>query len=113
MACFCGGWLLGLRLPSSDPVEKELKRLHAGNLAERALAARALGLLRDTRAVDALIVALDDPAEATAMNAASSLGLLGDQRAEEPLRRKLEAPGQELRRAAGEALERLGTKKRR
>lgn len=78
------------------------------DLIVRGRAALMLGKLRDPRAVEPLIDALDAPGYQTPLHAAESLGKLGDPRAIEPLRRMLSNQHDNFRKAAEEALLRLG-----
>lgn len=59
-------------------------KLNFGALV-RSHAAEALGMLEDKKAVDALILSLNDPYRLTRSYAARSLGKLGDNRAVQPL----------------------------
>jgi HEAT repeat protein len=67
-----------------------------------------LGKLRDLRAVEPLIQALDAPGFQTPLFAAQALGKLGDARAIEPLLAMLNSGHEKFRAAALEALEHLG-----
>ena len=78
------------------------------DLIVRGRAALMLGQLGDTRAVMALIKALDAPGLQTPLNAAQALGKLGDARAIKPLLMMAGSPDPKFRSAALEALERLG-----
>jgi len=78
------------------------------DLIVRGRAALMLGKLRDPRAVEPLIDALDAPGYQTPLHAAESLGKLGDPRAIEPLRRMLTNQHDNFRKAAETALLRLG-----
>jgi HEAT repeat protein len=78
------------------------------DLIVRGRAALMLGKLRDPRAVDPLIRALEAPGHQTPVHAAQALGKIGDPRAIEPLL-MLAANGRDrTREVALEALERLG-----
>ncbi|TVR24543.1 MAG: HEAT repeat domain-containing protein [Anaerolineaceae bacterium] len=78
------------------------------DLIVRGRAAMMLGKLRDPRAVDPLIRALNAPGHQTPLQAAQALGKIGDPRAIEPLL-MLAANGRDkTREAALEALDRLG-----
>lgn len=80
------------------------------DLIVRGRAALMLGKLKDIRAVDPLIRALDAPGFQTPLYAAEALGKIGDPRAIPPLR-SLAATGKDKTRdAAIEALSRLGYK---
>lgn len=78
------------------------------DLITRGRAALMLGNLRDTRAVEPLIQALDAPGFKTPIYAAEALGKIGDIRAIEPLLNVLSTPNETLRKAAADALKRLG-----
>jgi HEAT repeat protein len=67
-----------------------------------------LGKLGDSRAVDALIRALDAPGFQTPLYAAEALGKLGDSRAIEPLMMIAANGRDKVRETALEALRRLG-----
>jgi HEAT repeat protein len=77
------------------------------DLITRGRAAMMLGKLRDTRAVDPLIQALEAPGFKTPIYAAEALGKIGDPRAIEPLLAALETSNETFRQAAEEALKRL------
>lgn len=78
------------------------------DLITRGRAAMMLGKLRDTRAVDPLIQALDAPGFKTPVYAAEALGKIGDPRAIDPLLAALNTNNDTFRRAAVEALKKLG-----
>lgn len=78
------------------------------DLIVRGRAALMLGKLRDTRAVDALIRALEAPGFQTPHNAAEALGKLGDPRAIEPLLMVAASNNDRTRETALKALDRLG-----
>jgi HEAT repeat protein len=78
------------------------------DLIVRGRAAQMLGRLRDPRAVDPLIAALDAPGFQTTLHAVESLGMLGDLRAVEPLREMLTNSHEKYREAARAALTQLG-----
>lgn len=79
------------------------------DLIARGRAALMLGNLRDMRAVDSLIKALDAPGFQTPVYAAEALGKIGDPRAIEPLLLAAANSGNDtFRKAALEALKRLG-----
>lgn len=78
------------------------------DLIVRGRAALMLGRLGDSRAVNALIRALDAPGFQTPLNAAQALGKLGDSRAIEPLLLLAANGNDKTRDAALEALRRLG-----
>jgi HEAT repeat protein len=75
----------------------------------RRTAARALGQIRDTRAVGPLVAALRDPIDSwLRSNAAAALGQIGDAGAVQPLVAALHDRDANVRNAAAEALEALG-----
>ncbi|MCB9452520.1 MAG: HEAT repeat domain-containing protein [Anaerolineaceae bacterium] len=79
------------------------------DLIARGRAALMLGNLRDIRAVDSLIKALDAPGFQTPVYAAEALGKIGDRRAIEPLLLAAANSGNDtFRKAIMEALKRLG-----
>jgi HEAT repeat protein len=78
------------------------------DLIARGRAALMLGKLRDLRAVDPLIQALDAPGFQTPLFAAQALGRIGDPRAIEPLLAMLNSGHEKFREAAMEALKHLG-----
>jgi len=78
------------------------------DLIVRGRAALMLGKLRDQRAVDSLIRALDAPGFQTPLNAAQALGKIGDERAIEPLVMMAAATNDKARNAALDALTQLG-----
>ncbi len=78
------------------------------DLIVRGRAALMLGKLGDSRAVTALIEALDAPGYQTPLYAAQSLGKLGDPRAIPSLVRLLDTDHEKFREAARESLQRLG-----
>jgi HEAT repeat protein len=78
------------------------------DLIVRGRAALMLGKLGDSRAVDALIRALDAPGFQTPLYAAEALGKLGDSRAIEPLMMIAANGRDKVRETALEALRRLG-----
>ncbi|MBN8591061.1 MAG: HEAT repeat domain-containing protein [Anaerolineae bacterium] len=81
------------------------------DLITRGRAALMLGQLKDYRAVDTLIQALEAPGFLTPVHAAEALGKIGDPRAVQPLLSVAMNTGNEsLRKAAETALESLGAK---
>ena len=66
----------------------------------REASARALGYLRDGRALDALVAALQDGASDVRTQAIYALGRIHDERAVEPLIAAMEDPDSKVRRAA-------------
>ncbi len=79
------------------------------DLIVRGRAAQMLGTMRDTRAVDPLITALDARGYQTPIHAAEALGRLGDSRAIKPLLNMLDTHDNEgARKAANKALDKLG-----
>lgn len=67
-----------------------------------------LGKLRDIRAVDPLIKALDAPGFQTPVYAAEALGKIGDRGAIDPLVAAMNSGNETFRKAAIEALKKLG-----
>jgi HEAT repeat protein len=80
------------------------------DLIVRGRAAIMLGNLKDVRAVDPLIRALDAPGFQTPLHAAEALGKIGDRRAIPPLVSLATSGKDKTREAAIEALQRLGYK---
>lgn len=81
------------------------------DLITRGRAALMLGQLKDYRAVDTLIHALEAPGFLTPVHAAEALGKIGDLRAIEPLISvAMNTSNESLRKAAETALESLGAK---
>ncbi len=78
------------------------------DLITRGRAALMLGKLRDLRAVEPLIQALDAPGFKTPVYAAEALGKIGDPRAIEPLLAALNVGNSTFRSAAIVALKNLG-----
>lgn len=78
------------------------------DLIARGKAALMLGKLRDLRAVDSLIQALDAPGLQTPVFAAEALGKIGDRRAIVPLLSAMHSGNDTFQKAASEALRRLG-----
>lgn len=78
------------------------------DLIVRGRAALMLGNMRDARAVDPLIRALDAPGFQTPLYAAEALGKLGDPRAIEPLLMMAATGKDKVREAALVALRKLG-----
>lgn len=70
-------------------------------------AAKALGAIKDARAVEPLIKAMSDESEFVRRVAAESLGKLGDKRAIPVLKEALKDKGWHVRRSAAEALKKL------
>lgn len=74
----------------------------------RGLAARGLMRIGDPRAVEALILVLENDSFSTVrQSAAKALGTIGDSRAVEPLRQALQDTDGDVRQAAKTALERF------
>ena len=88
-----------------------MKKLQDTKERRRAAAARALGRLGDTRAVEPLIRALGDDSDEVRGDAVGALGQLGDARAVEPLIQALGDREHCLRKFAAEKLARLGEPK--
>jgi len=79
------------------------------DLIVRGRAAQMLGKMRDTRAVESLINALEARGYQTPIHAAQALGVIGDKRAIEPLLAIVDDHSNEsTREAAADALVRLG-----
>jgi HEAT repeat protein len=78
------------------------------DLIVRGRSALMLGKMRDIRAVEPLIRALDAPGYQTPLYAAQALGKLGDPRAIEPLIMMATTGRDKTREAALEALQQLG-----
>jgi HEAT repeat protein len=78
------------------------------DLIARGRAALMLGKLRDMRAVEPLIRALEAPGFKTPVYAAEALGKIGDPRAIQPLLGVMSSGHDTLQEAAAEALKRLG-----
>jgi HEAT repeat protein len=79
------------------------------DLIVRGRAAQMLGKMRDPRAVDSLINALDASGYQTPIHAAQALGRIGDKRAIAPLRVVADEHGNDrTRQVAGDALIALG-----
>ncbi len=78
------------------------------DLIARGKAALMLGKLRDMRAVESLIQALDAPGFQTPVFAAEALGKIGDRRAIAPLLAAMNSGNDSFHKAAIEALRRLG-----
>lgn len=78
------------------------------DLITRGRAALMLGKLRDIRAVDPLIRALEAPGFQTPVYAAEALGKIGDRRAIDPLLAAMNSGNETFRKAAIEALKKLG-----
>jgi HEAT repeat protein len=77
---------------SQDPVKQALAGLRRGTAAQRRFAAEELGKMKDVRAVEALILALQDPDDSVADAAAAALGRIADPRAIRPLAAALKKP---------------------
>lgn len=80
------------------------------DLIVRGRAALMLGKIKDIRAVDPLIHALDAPGFQTPLFAAQALGKIGDARAVEPLLAMMNTDHEKFRAAARESLLLLGHK---
>lgn len=83
--------------------KKDLKRLAEA----RSYAAIALREIKDVRAVEPLIEALNDEYEYPRIRAAEALGEIGDERAIKPLLKLLDSPYMEEQIAAREALKKI------
>lgn len=95
-----------LRQQGAVAVDELARRLLDGPRYEREAAAEALGLLGDTQAVEALVIALGDSRKDVRALAAEALGRLGDARAIGPLAESLAT---DLAETAAEVLKHLGT----
>jgi HEAT repeat protein len=91
---------------SQDPVKQALAGLRRGTAAQRRAAAEELGKMKDVRAVEPLILALQDPDDSVADAAAGALGRIADPRAIRPLAAALKKPA--TRWSAADALVGLG-----
>ena len=91
---------------SRDPVKQATAGLRRGTAAQRRSAAEELGTMRDARAVEPLIVALQDADDSVADAAAAALGRIADPRAIRPLAAALKRPA--TRWSAADALVGLG-----
>jgi HEAT repeat protein len=91
---------------SRDPVKQTMAGLRRGTAAQRRSAAEELGTMRDARAVEPLIAALQDPDDSVADAAAVALGRIADPRAIRPLAAALKKPA--TRWSAADALVGLG-----
>ena len=77
----------------SEEIETIISKLKKGNDEERFYSAKALGIIKDPRAVDPLIAALSDGHEWVRLYAAIALGDIGDRRAISHLIQILGEPG--------------------
>jgi HEAT repeat protein len=91
---------------SRDPVKQALAGLRRGAAPQRRVAAEELGKMKDARAVEPLIAALQDPDDSVAEAAAAALGRIADPRAIRPLAAALQRPA--TRWSAADALVGLG-----
>lgn len=91
-------------LKAPDAVDALIAGLRHFEEHERWNAARALGELRDARAVPGLIRALDDPADVVAKTAAAGLGLMKARDAIPGLIRALQGSGPQTRNVSAWAL---------
>jgi hypothetical protein len=98
--------LLVLLAPISADILK--RELSDGGAAPRR-AASALGKMRDSQALDALVNALDDPDPRVRAESCTALGELRDPAAVEPLLHATRDPEYIVRARAGSALDRIGT----
>ncbi len=94
--------LLFIGAPAVPALIRALEQNYNSLLQHRA--AELLGRLRDDRAVEALLTALDDPISYVRAISAKALGLIGDSRAAAPLVRLLSENKAAVRAAAAEAL---------
>jgi hypothetical protein len=93
------------RLRRDSDLEGLARALNNPFLANRA--ARALGEMRDERALEPLIGALQDRNEDVRCEAARALGEIGDPRAEEPLERATRDEYRQVRDSATGAIKRI------
>jgi len=91
-----------------DKVELLVRQLNDQDYQVRNGAARALGDLKDSRAVEPLIAALLDPSRQIVLDAARSLGKIKDARAIDPLISVLKDKDEGHRSFAAEALGEIG-----
>jgi len=97
------------KAPSSDPVDKYISDLQDQNRSIRDEAAKALGELKDDRAVEPLISVLtEDDDNDVRGSAAISLGMINDTRALEPLIEALQDQESVVRSSAANGLGWLG-----
>jgi HEAT repeat protein len=92
-----------------DPLILALEKDEGAHV--RASAARALGKIGDSRAVNALIAALKNKHHwygSVRDDAAAALGMIGDSRAVGPLIDALRDEESSVRKAAGQALDKIG-----
>jgi HEAT repeat protein len=90
--------------PSTDALIAALRREGAKASPVRAQAAGALGLIKDAKAVEPLILALKDGDNDTRYWAAIALGMINDSRAEDPLIQTLADGNAQVREEAGRAI---------
>ena len=104
--------IFGLFKPNVKKMQKErdveglIKALEHKNIHVRERAAEALGELKDARAVEPLILALNGEDEGR-FQAAFALGRIGDKRAVEPLILALNDKNEDVREKAAKALEEI------
>ncbi len=91
---------------SRDPVKQATAGLRRGTAAQRRSAAEELGTMRDARAVEPLMAALQDADDSVSDAAAVALGRIADPRAIRPLAAALKRPA--TRWSAADALVGLG-----
>lgn len=97
---------LNAKLAERDTLEEQLFRARKEEESIRAQAALGLGELRDSRAVQPLIIALKDEYTLVRTNAAEALGRIGDRGAIEPLTELIQTDSNEVvRKAARQSLE--------
>jgi len=101
------------KLKKRGKVDGLIKALKDKDSNVRCDAARVLGVIKDARAVEPLIQALNDRESADVRcNAAEALGKIGDSRAVEPLVQVLKGGGSYVTQSAAEALHKLCWKPR-
>lgn len=88
-------------------VETLIEELRSPNPSTRSHAAFILGVKNDKRAVQALIVALQDNDRSVVANVIYALGEIGDPQALEPLRKLNDAGVEKLRRIAIEKIRQI------
>jgi HEAT repeat protein len=89
-------------------IREVIERLDDPSFEIRSEAARALGRIGSSEAVEELMKRLADPASSIRIEAARALGSIGDERAVPDLARCLAVGSPELRAACAEALGRIG-----
>jgi HEAT repeat protein len=98
-------WRVVRRMRESHDVEGLIRALKSAWLASKA--AHVLGDIRDARAVEPLVEALDDSSDEVRQAAAKALGDIGDDRAVEPLTQALDDRYRGVRDCASYALHKI------